>query len=67
MDYSYAGGLAAATLGESSSNVGILGVAHREVVMLPLLWCLVVVDLIARLIGGGIHTESMLTTTFLWR
>ena len=35
-----------------------LEVAHREVFFLPLLWCLVVDDLIARCNVGGVYTQG---------
>jgi hypothetical protein len=52
------GHLAAATLGGLSKRVTVSRGCPQGGVSSPLLWCLVVDDLIARLNGGGIYTQG---------
>jgi len=50
--------LAAATLGGLSKRIMVSRGCPQGGVLSPLLWCLVVDDLIARLNGGGIYTQG---------
>ena len=50
--------MAAANLGGSSKTVAVFRSCPQGGVLSPVLWCLVVNDLIARLNGGGIYTEG---------
>jgi len=50
--------MAAANLGGSSKNVAVFRGCLQGGVLSPLLWGLVVDDLIARLNGGGIYTQG---------
>ena len=52
------GRMAAATLGGSSKSVVVFRGCPQGGVLSPLLWCLVVDDLIASLNGDGIHTQG---------
>jgi len=52
------GRMAAANLGGSSKNVAVFRGCLQGGVLSPLLWGLVVDDLIARLNGGGIYTQG---------
>jgi len=51
--------LAAATLGGLSKRVMVSRGCLQGGLLSPLLWCLVVDDLIARLNGGGTYTQAM--------
>jgi hypothetical protein len=51
------GRLATATLGGFSSSVGVSRSCPQGGVLSPLLWCLVVDELITRLNGCGVHTQ----------
>ena len=50
--------MAAATLGRSSKSVAVFSSCPTGDVLSPLLCCLVIDDLIARLNGGGIYTQG---------
>jgi hypothetical protein len=50
--------MAATTLSGSSKNVAEFRGCLQGVVLPPILWCLVVHDLIARLNEGGIYTQT---------
>ena len=52
------GCMAAVTLGGFSKRVAVSRVCSHGGMLLPLLWCLVVDGLIARLTGGGIYTQG---------
>lgn len=52
--------MVAATLNGSSMRVAVFRGCPQGDVLSPLLWCLVVDDLIARLSGGGIYVYSKL-------
>jgi hypothetical protein len=52
------GRLATVTLGGFSKSIGVSTGCPQEGVLSPLLWCLVVDQLIARLNGGGFYTQG---------
>jgi hypothetical protein len=52
------GRLATETLGGHSSSVRVSRGCPQEGVLLPLLWCLVVNELLARLNEGGVYTQG---------
>jgi hypothetical protein len=49
---------ATATLGETSVSVAVSKGCPQGGVLSPLLWCLVVDELLARLCGGGVYAEG---------
>jgi hypothetical protein len=53
------GQLATATLGGHSRSIGISRGCPQEGVLSPLLWCLVVNELLARLNEGGVYTQGL--------
>ena len=50
--------MAVATLNEISLRFAISRGRHQEGVLSPLLWCLVINDLLANLSGGGIFIQG---------